>query len=61
MCGKYEILEDAIYTNGDQEVITDEVDLGPFLGDYKDEANPEKEKAVERHRRLKDFLSDMGW
>ncbi len=42
-------------------VITDEVDLGPFLGDYKDEANPEKEKAVERHRRLKDFLSDMGW
>jgi putative ABC transport system ATP-binding protein len=42
-------------------VITDEVDLGPFLGDYKDESNPEKEKAVERHRRLKDFLSDMGW
>lgn len=26
MCSKYEILEDAIYTNGDQEVITDEVD-----------------------------------
>ncbi|MBR0147524.1 MAG: ABC transporter ATP-binding protein [Eubacterium sp.] len=42
-------------------VITDEVDLGPFLGDYKDEANPEKEKAVERHRKLKDFLADMGW
>ena len=42
-------------------VITDEVDLGPFLGDYKDESNPDKEKAVERHRKLKDFLADMGW
>ena len=42
-------------------VITDEVDLGPFLGDYKDEANPNKEKAVERHRKLKEFLADMGW
>ena len=42
-------------------VITDEVDLGSFLGDYKDEANPEKEKAVERHRKLKDFLAEMGW
>jgi putative ABC transport system ATP-binding protein len=42
-------------------VITDEVDLGPFLGDYKDESNPDKEKAVERHRTLKDLLADMGW
>ncbi len=42
-------------------VITDEVDLGPFLGDYKDDTNPNKEKAVKRHRKLKDFLSDMGW
>ncbi len=42
-------------------VITDEIDLGPYLGDYKDESNPNKEQAVERHRRLKDFLSEMGW
>ena len=42
-------------------VITDEIDLGPYLGDYKDESNPNQEKAVERHRRLKDFLSEMGW
>ena len=42
-------------------VITDEIDLGPYLGDYKDESNPNKEQAVERHRRLKEFLSEMGW
>ena len=42
-------------------VITDEVDLGPYLGDYKDDTNPNKEKAVERHRKLKDFLAEMGW
>lgn len=42
-------------------VITDEIDLGPYLGDYKDESNPNKEQAVERHRKLKDFLSEMGW
>ena len=42
-------------------VITDEIDLGPYLGDYKDESNPNKDQAVERHRRLKDFLSEMGW
>ncbi len=42
-------------------VITDEIDLGPYLGDYKDESNPNKEQAIERHRRLKDFLSEMGW
>ena len=42
-------------------VITDEIDLGPYLGDYKDESNPNQEQAVERHRRLKDFLSEMGW
>ena len=42
-------------------VITDEIDLGPYLGDYKDESNPNKEQAIERHRRLKEFLSEMGW
>lgn len=41
--------------------ITDEVDLGPYIGDYKDDANPKKEEAVARHRKLKDFLADMGW
>ena len=42
-------------------VISDECDLGPYLGDYKDESNPNKEQAVERHRKLKDFLQEMGW
>ena len=42
-------------------VITDEVDLGPDVGDYKDETNPNKDEAVQRHRKLKDFLANMGW
>ena len=42
-------------------VISDECILGPYLGDYKDESNPDKEKAVERHRKLKDFLQNQGW
>ena len=42
-------------------IITDEVDLGPYIGDYKDDANPQKDEAVQRHRKLKDFLADMGW
>ena len=42
-------------------VITDEVDLGPYVGDYKDETKPNKEEAVQRHRKLKDFLANMGW
>ncbi len=42
-------------------IISDECDLGPYAGDYKDEKNPEREKALERHRKLKDFLSEMGW
>ncbi|MCR5213527.1 MAG: ABC transporter ATP-binding protein [Eubacterium sp.] len=42
-------------------VISDECDLGPYLGDYKDEANPAQQEAIERHRKLKDFLQDMGW
>jgi putative ABC transport system ATP-binding protein len=42
-------------------VISDECDLGPYLGDYKDDTNPDKEKAVERHKKLKDFLQNQGW
>ena len=42
-------------------VIADELDLGPYLGDYKDESNPHQEEAIERHRKLKDFLQEMGW
>ena len=42
-------------------VISDECNLGPYLGDYKDETNPDQEKALERHRKLKDFLQEMGW
>ncbi len=42
-------------------VISDEVELGPYVGNYKDESNPDIEKAKERHRRLKEFLQDMGW
>ena len=42
-------------------VIVDEIDLGPFLGDYKDETNPHLAQAQERHRKLKDFLAAMGW
>ena len=42
-------------------IITSEVDLGPYIGDYKDESNPQKEEAVARHRKLKEFLADMGW
>lgn len=42
-------------------VISDEIDLGPYEGDYKDESNPNLEKAKERHARLKAFLQDMGW
>jgi len=42
-------------------VIADELNLGPYLGDYKDESNPHQEEAIERHRKLKDFLQEMGW
>ena len=42
-------------------VISDELDLGPYLGDYKDESNPAQEQALERHRKLKDFLQEQGW
>ncbi|MCR4762672.1 MAG: ABC transporter ATP-binding protein [Lachnospiraceae bacterium] len=42
-------------------VISDEVELGPYAGDYKDERNPRLEEARERHAKLKSFLQDMGW
>ena len=42
-------------------VISDECDLGPYVGDYKDDTNPMQSEAVDRHNKLKDFLQDMGW
>ena len=42
-------------------VISDEIDLGPYVGGYKDESNPRIEEAKERHARLKAFLQNMGW
>ena len=42
-------------------VIADEVDLGPYVGDYKDDSNPMVEEAKRRHAKLKNFLQDMGW
>ena len=42
-------------------VISDICDLGPYLGNYKDAANPDREKAVERHQKLKEFLQAQGW
>ncbi len=42
-------------------VISDECDLGPYLGDYKDEKKRNETKAIERHRKLKDFLQEQGW
>ncbi len=42
-------------------VISDECDLGAYAGDYKDVSNPTREKAAERHKKLKDFLQAMGW
>jgi putative ABC transport system ATP-binding protein len=42
-------------------VISDEINLGPYVGDYKDESNPNLEEAKKRHAKLKAFLQDMGW
>ena len=42
-------------------VIADECDLGEYAGDYKDETNPTRDRAIERHRMLKDFLQEQGW
>ncbi len=42
-------------------VITSEIDLGPYAGDYRDESNPKLSEAKERHVKLKAFLQEMGW
>ncbi len=42
-------------------VISAECELGQYMGDYKDDKNPNQEKAIERHKKLKDFLQEMGW
>ncbi len=42
-------------------IISDECDLGPYVGGYKDDTNPYKDQAVERHRKLKEFLQKQGW
>ncbi|MCR5503455.1 MAG: ABC transporter ATP-binding protein [Lachnospiraceae bacterium] len=42
-------------------VIFDEIEIGPYAGDYRDESNPRIEEAKERHAKLKAFLQDMGW
>ncbi len=42
-------------------VISDECDLGPYVGDYKDEKNPDRDEALDRHRKLKEFLNEQGW
>ncbi|MBQ1848825.1 MAG: ABC transporter ATP-binding protein [Lachnospiraceae bacterium] len=42
-------------------VISDECDLGPYVGDYKDDKNPRQEEAIARHRKLKEFLQEQGW
>ncbi len=42
-------------------VISDICDLGPYIGDYKDESTPDIEQANERHKKLKDFLQAQGW
>ena len=41
--------------------ISDECDLGEYAGDYRDESNPDRDRALERHKKLKDFLQEMGW
>ncbi len=42
-------------------IISDEIELGPYVGDYMDKTNPHLEEAKKRHQRLKNFLQDMGW
>ncbi len=42
-------------------VISDVIELGAYMGNYKDESNPNLEAARERHQRLKVFLQNMGW
>ncbi len=42
-------------------VVTDELDLGPYAGDYKDEKNPQNDKTKERHASVKYFHQDKVW
>jgi len=42
-------------------VITAQIDLGPYAGDYHDAENPNLAVAKERHVKLKNFLQEMGW
>ncbi len=42
-------------------MIADEIELGKYVGNYKDETNPDIDEARERHARLKAFLQNMGW
>ena len=42
-------------------VITAEINLGPYAGDYRDESNEKLAEAKERHAKLKAFLQEMGW
>ena len=42
-------------------VIFNEIELGPYLGDYRDQNNPSLDKARARHVKLNNFLQDMGW
>ena len=42
-------------------MIADEIELGEYVGSYKDETNPNLDKAKERHAMLKAFLQNMGW
>ena len=42
-------------------VIGNEIELGPYLGDYRDDKNPNLKEAKVRHLKLKNFLQDMGW
>lgn len=42
-------------------VIADEIDLGKYVGDYRDESNSNRAVALERHNKLKNFLQEQGW
>lgn len=42
-------------------VISSEIEIGPYKGNYKDDKNPDQEIAKERHVKLKNFLQEMGW
>ena len=60
MCGSRRLTE-LRFREAFGHSILDEINLGPYCGDYKDSANPQQAAAQERHKKLKDFLSEMGW